>query len=67
MAAACQIFRRSQRGLRAALFLWFVLSGSQLFAHSMSVSFVEVTLEGSRASLRYRLPMAELDLLFPHR
>ncbi len=64
MAAACQIFRRSQRGLRAALFLWFVLSGSQLFAHSMSVSFVEVTLEGSRASLRYRLPMAELDLLF---
>ena len=40
------------------------LSGSQLFAHSMSVSFIEVTLEGSRAHLKYRLPLAELDLLF---
>ncbi|MEE8161461.1 MAG: DUF6702 family protein, partial [Acidobacteriota bacterium] len=64
MAAACQIFRRSQRSLSPALLLWFLLSGSQLFAHSMSVSFVEVTLEGSRANLKYRLPMAELDLLF---
>lgn len=64
MVAACQIFRKSQRSLSPALLLWIVLSSSQLFAHSMSVSFIEVTVEGSRAHLKYRLPMAELDLLF---
>lgn len=60
----CQIFQKLQRNLIPFLFVWLVWGGGQLFAHSMSVSFIEITLKGSQANFKYRLPMAELDLLF---
>jgi len=44
--------------------LWGVMVGTPSYAHNMSVSFVEVTVEGSTARVKYRLPLAELDLLF---
>lgn len=56
--------RLAAKGIVVMVLLWGVMGGTPSYAHDMSVSFVEVTIEGSTARVKYRLPLAELDLLF---